>query len=367
MELAVGTPPVTVQAMVGSSDLCWVECSPCSGCGSGSTPRAAGARLYDRANSSSFSPVACTSRSCKILQKETRTNCTGDAACGYRYVYGATDTDNNYVQGILGTETFTFGSSKEVTMQNFVFGCTNTIYRNDLFNGHVTLSSAYISQVCAIGLGRTNLSLVGQLGLERFSNCLSSNPKVASPILFGSRAQMTGGGISSTPLLYHYMDYSVNLVGISVDGARLPIPNDTFALDPKTGAGGFSFETGAAATLAVDPAYTAVVEAFRERISKTHRVVNGSSLLCFLVDGGASGDVAVPSMTMHFDGMDMELRQKNYFASGKLESGDGAMCLMIGRSKTTSIIGSVMQMDFHVLYDLKNSVLSVQRADCSKI
>uniref|UniRef100_A0A0E0LLL9 Xylanase inhibitor N-terminal domain-containing protein n=1 Tax=Oryza punctata TaxID=4537 RepID=A0A0E0LLL9_ORYPU len=60
-------------------------------------------------------------------------------------------------------------------LKNFIFGCTDKIYRNNLLTG-------------AVGLGRTNLSLVGQLGLDRFSYCLSSNPKVASPILLGSTA-----------------------------------------------------------------------------------------------------------------------------------------------------------------------------------
>ncbi|BAT01898.1 Os07g0533400 [Oryza sativa Japonica Group] len=66
MELAVGTPPVTVQALFGISDLCWVECTPCSGCNNNAAPPA-GARLYDRANSSSFSPLACASQACKVL------------------------------------------------------------------------------------------------------------------------------------------------------------------------------------------------------------------------------------------------------------------------------------------------------------
>ena len=182
---------------------------------------------------------------------------------------------------------------------------------------------------------------------------------------------MTGGGrIRSTPLLHHYVDYSGNLLGISVNGTRLPIPNGTFALDPTPGAGGFSVEPSAPAPLLVGPAYTVVVEAFKARMSENYKVVNGSGdLLCFMFD--ASKDVvvaAVPAMTMHFDGMDMELPWKNYFAFGKLkQSGDDVLCLMIGRSTATSVIGSIMQMDFHVLYDLKNSLLFVQPADCSNV
>jgi hypothetical protein len=145
MELAVGTPPVTVQALFGISDLCWVECAPCSGCNNNAAPPA-GARLYDRANSSSFSPLACGSQACEVLPEQVRTTCS-DTECGYRYAYGATDTDRNYVQGILGTETIKFGSNDAATVQSFTFGCTNTVYRNDLFDGYVNvLTNRFPSQ-----------------------------------------------------------------------------------------------------------------------------------------------------------------------------------------------------------------------------
>ncbi|XP_015646014.1 aspartic proteinase nepenthesin-1 [Oryza sativa Japonica Group] len=316
MELAVGTPPVTVQALFGISDLCWVECTPCSGCNNNAAPPA-GARLYDR----------------------VRTTCS-DTECGYRYVYGATDTDRNYVKGILGTETIKFGSNDAATVQSFTFGCTNTVYRNDLFDGNTGV----------VGLGRSKLSLVGQLGLDRFSYCLASNPNVASPVLFGSTASMDGNGVSSTPLLPDDANYYVNLLGISTRGV--------------------AFQIGAPATLLVEPAYTAVVEAFRARMSRTYEAVNGSGLLCFLVDDASKNVVTVPTMTMHFDGMDMELLFGNYFAyTGKQSGGGGGdvLCLMIGKSSTGSRIGNYLQMDFHVLYELKNSVLSVQPADCGKI
>ncbi|EAZ04166.1 hypothetical protein OsI_26308 [Oryza sativa Indica Group] len=262
MELAVGTPPVTVQALFGISDLCWVECTPCSGCNNNAAPPA-GARLYDRANSSSFSPLACASQACKVLPDRA----------------GPHDVQRHRVR-----------------VPSFTFGCTNTVYRNDLF-----------------------------------------------------------------------------------DGTR-----------------GVAFQIGAPATLLVEPAYTAVVEAFRARMSRTYEAVNGSGLLCFLVDDASKKVVTVPTMTMHFDGMDMELLFGNYFAyTGKQSGGGGGdvLCLMIGKSSTGSRIGNYLQislpmgwigmglmdwfsiwihlaylqMDFHVMYDLKNSVLSVQPADCGKI
>uniref|UniRef100_A0A0E0LLM1 Xylanase inhibitor C-terminal domain-containing protein n=1 Tax=Oryza punctata TaxID=4537 RepID=A0A0E0LLM1_ORYPU len=156
---------------------------------------------------------------------------------------------------------------------------------------------------------------------------------------------------------------SVNLLGISVDGTRLPIPDGTFVLDPKTGHGGaVAFETSTpAVTLLADPAYNLVVEAFTARPPAAASAnVTSSWRPCFLVD--PNNVTTVPAMTMHFEAMDMELPWKNYLSTTTGRNnrrGDNVMCLMIGRSTTAnSVIGSIMQMDFHVLYDLKNSMLS---------
>lgn len=110
---------------------------------------------------------------------------------------------------------------------------------------------------------------------------------------------------------------------------------------------GVAFQIGAPATLLVEPAYTAVVEAFRARMSRTYEAVNGSGLLCFLVDDASKKVVTVPTMTMHFDGMDMELLFGNYFAyTGKQSGGGGGdvLCLMIGKSSTGSRIGNYLQI-----------------------
>uniref|UniRef100_A0A0D9WZT1 Xylanase inhibitor C-terminal domain-containing protein n=1 Tax=Leersia perrieri TaxID=77586 RepID=A0A0D9WZT1_9ORYZ len=65
--------------------------------------------------------------------------------------------------------------------------------------------------------------------------------------------------------------------------------------------------------------------------------------------------------------MNIPLSFKNYFAFGGKINGDDVLCLMIGKSATTTLIGSIMQMDFQVLYDLNKSVLSMQPTDCSKL
>lgn len=53
-----------------------------------------------------------------------------------------------------------------------------------------------------VGLGRSALSLLSQLGVGRFSYCLRSDADAgARPIPFGSLANVTGDKVQSTPLV----------------------------------------------------------------------------------------------------------------------------------------------------------------------
>ncbi|WP_411024255.1 hypothetical protein, partial [Salmonella sp. s58758] len=82
---------------------------------------------------------------------------------------------DHYTQGVLGTETFTFGGG--YVANNVGFGCSDTISGSQ-FGGTAGL----------VGLGRGTLSLVSQLGAGRFAYCLAAEPNVDSTILFGSLA-----------------------------------------------------------------------------------------------------------------------------------------------------------------------------------
>uniref|UniRef100_A0A0D3HTS9 Peptidase A1 domain-containing protein n=1 Tax=Oryza barthii TaxID=65489 RepID=A0A0D3HTS9_9ORYZ len=202
-QFSIGEPPLLVSAEADTgNDLVWVKCSPCNGCDLPPSP------LYDQAQSSSSGELPCSSRLCKALgsRRVISDQCTDDPPlCGYRYVYGL--SGDHYTQGVLGTETFTFGDG--YVANNVGFGCSDTISGSH-FGGTAGL----------VGLGRGTLSLVSQLGASRFAYCLATEPNVESTILFGSLAALhtSAGDVSSTPLVKNprrYTLYYINLLGIS--------------------------------------------------------------------------------------------------------------------------------------------------------
>uniref|UniRef100_M8ASF6 Aspartic proteinase nepenthesin-1 n=1 Tax=Aegilops tauschii TaxID=37682 RepID=M8ASF6_AEGTA len=165
MELAIGTPPVPFVALADTgSDLTWTQCQPCKLCFPQDTP------VYDPTTSSSFSPVPCSSATCLSIWSR---NCTPTALCRYRYGY----EDGAYSAGGLGTETITFGSSAPgeapaASAGGVAFGC-GTDNGGDSYNSTGT-----------VGLGRGSLSLVAQLGVGKFSYCLTDffNTSLGSPL-----------------------------------------------------------------------------------------------------------------------------------------------------------------------------------------
>uniref|UniRef100_A0A8R7PQ52 Peptidase A1 domain-containing protein n=1 Tax=Triticum urartu TaxID=4572 RepID=A0A8R7PQ52_TRIUA len=170
MELAIGTLPVPFITLFDTgSDLTWTQCQPCKLCFPQDTPVPTA--------SSSFSPLTCSSDACLPVWSR---GCAPSSLCGYRYAYG----DDSHSAGVLGTETLTFGSGPSQVPAPFAgavaFGCGRD-------NGGDWYNSTGL-----VGLGRGSLSLVAQLGFEKFSYCLTDlyNTSLGSHVLFGSLAEL---------------------------------------------------------------------------------------------------------------------------------------------------------------------------------
>ncbi|XP_061371529.1 aspartic proteinase nepenthesin-1-like [Gastrolobium bilobum] len=147
MELSIGTPPKSYPAVLDTgSDLIWTQCMPCSQCYKQPTP------IFDPKKSSTFSKLSCSSDLCSALPSST----CGDG-CQYMYTYG----DYSMTQGVLATETFTFGGKAKA--KNIGFGC-----------GEKNEGDGFEQASVLVGLGRGPLSLVSQLKEQRFSYCLTS-------------------------------------------------------------------------------------------------------------------------------------------------------------------------------------------------
>ncbi|KAK3163883.1 hypothetical protein QOZ80_1AG0009700 [Eleusine coracana subsp. coracana] len=342
MEVSIGTPPQKLTALADTgSDLVWAKCGPCASC----TPR--GSPSFDPTASSSFSNLPCSDPLCQALRSSSsRTTCASLAECDYQYFYGL--AADHYTQGRLGSETFVIGSE---AVERVGFGCTN------MSTGNYGTGSGLV------GLGHGPLSLVSQLGVGAFSYCLIDDPTKASPLLFGAMATLLpgggagGGGVQSTRLLDTSTFYTVNLNAISVGTETTPGTDTT---------GGVIFDSGTTLTFLTEPAYTAAKTAILTQTSLPRVANRGRFEACFQAssDEEISSSV-VPPMVLHFDGgADMKLPPENYFVG---VGNDGVVCWVVQRSSSISIIGNVMQMNYHIRYDLQNKMLSFQKVNCDTV
>ncbi|KAK3127234.1 hypothetical protein QOZ80_7AG0570180 [Eleusine coracana subsp. coracana] len=355
MTLAIGTPPVSYPAIADTgSDLIWTQCAPCDSAHCFAQP----APLYNPSSSTTFAVLPCSSplNMCAALAAAAPL-LPAACACMYNQTYGT-----GWTAGVQSTETFTFGSgpADQARVPGVAFGCSNA--SSDDWAGSAGL----------VGLGRGALSLVSQLGADRFSYCLTPFQDVnsTSTLLVGPSAALDNGTgeLRSTPFVaspstapmssYYYL----NLTGISLGATALTIPPNAFALNAD-GTGGLIIDSGTTITSLVDAAYRQIRAAVKSLV--TLPKVDGAAAtgldLCFALP---SPPAALPSMTLHFDGADMVLPAESYMISGS-----GLWCLAV-RSQADgamSTLGNYQQQNMHILYDVSKETLSFAPAKCSKV
>ncbi|URE42757.1 aspartic proteinase [Musa troglodytarum] len=331
MDLAVGTPALPFSAIMDTgSNLVWAQCQPCVEC----LPHSA--LQYDPSNSSTYSASPCTDSYCKALPS----TCT--TACEYHYDY----MDSSWTDGVLSTETFTFGSGDPIP--NVTFGCGY----NNSFN-----TPFYASGL--VGLGPGSLSLVSQLGFGKFSYCLTSVDDLSSTgtLLLGSFADLKEptSAIRSTPLVADSF-YFLDLRGISVGATLLPIPSDTFANK-------ILIDSGTTFTVLPPAALDLVKQELRSVVDLPPANDIPWFDPCFRLK--SSEVPQLPDMTFHFSGADMVLPMRNYML---VDTEAGVMCLAMNPSSVPmSIFGNFQQQDMHILYDVAGKSLSFAPAQCDKL
>ncbi|KAB8110801.1 hypothetical protein EE612_048232 [Oryza sativa] len=350
MDVGIGSPPRYFSAMIDTgSDLIWTQCAPCLLCVEQPTP------YFEPAKSTSYASLPCSSAMCNALYSPL---CFQNA-CVYQAFYG----DSASSAGVLANETFTFGTnSTRVAVPRVSFGCGN-MNAGTLFNGSGM-----------VGFGRGALSLVSQLGSPRFSYCLTSFMSPAtSRLYFGAYATLnstntsSSGPVQSTPFIVNPAlptMYFLNMTGISVAGDLLPIDPSVFAINETDGTGGVIIDSGTTVTFLAQPAYAMVQGAFVAWVGLPRANATPSDTFdtCFKWPPPPRRMVMLPEMVLHFDGADMELPLENYMV---MDGGTGNLCLAMLPSDDGSIIGSFQHQNFHMLYDLENSLLSFVPAPCN--
>lgn len=345
MDLSIGSPAVSFSAILDTgSDLIWTQCKPCQVCFDQATP------IFDPKESSSYSKIPCSSALCKALPQQ---ECNANNACEYIYSYGDTSSS----QGVLATETLTFG---DVSVPNIGFGC-----------GSDNEGDGFSQGAGLVGLGRGPLSLVSQLKEPKFSYCLTSiDAAKTSTLLMGSLASANSSSsdqILTTPLIRSPLQasfYYLPLEGISVGGTRLPIDASNFALQ-EDGSGGLIIDSGTTLTYLIDSAFDLVKKEFisQTKLSVTDAADQTGLDVCFKLPSGST-DVEVPKLVFHFKGADVDLPPENYMIA---DSSMGLACLAMGSSSGMSIFGNVQQQNMLVLYDLAKETLSFLPTQCDKL
>lgn len=346
MELSIGTPSETFLAIMDSgSDLIWTQCKPCTQCYDQPNP------IFDPKKSKSFSKLSCSSKLCGALP----TSMCSDG-CEYLYTYG----DYSSTQGVMATETFTFGGSEgsSISVPNVGFGC-----------GEDNEGSGFNQGSGLVGLGRGPLSLVSQLGVSGFSYCLTSiDDTKTSKLLIGSQAttSSSSSSIVTTPLIRNPAQpsfYYLALEGISVGGNALPIKKSTFSLQ-EDGSGGLIIDSGTTITYIEESAFNLVKKAFVSQIKLPVDKSGTSGLdLCFTLPSDTA-QLDVPTLVFHFSGGDLELPGENYMIS---DSSVGLLCLAMGSSTGMSIFGNVQQQNMMVIHDLEKETLSFRPTQCDQL
>ncbi|XP_044954777.1 aspartic proteinase nepenthesin-2-like [Hordeum vulgare subsp. vulgare] len=211
-----------------SSNLVWTQCKPCVECFNQSTPE------FDPSSSSTYTALPCSSTLCSDLPSS---KCTSDK-CGYTYTYG----DSSSTQGVLAAETFTLAKTK---LPDIAFGC-----------GDTNEGDGFTQGAGRLGLGRGPLSLVSQLGLNKFSYCLTSLDDTSkSPLLLSSLATISesaaaASSVQTTPLIRNPSQpsfYYVNLKGLAVGSTHITLPSSAFAVQDD-GTGGVIVDSGTSIT-----------------------------------------------------------------------------------------------------------------------
>ncbi|KAI3425424.1 Peptidase A1 domain-containing protein [Psidium guajava] len=330
-------PMLTV--MDTGSNLLWVHCIPCPNCAQASV------QIYDPSTSSTYTNVSCRSEYCEALRQRS---CDQSDNCNYELHYeGAYPT-----AGMLATESFIFDTTDDglLTVPNVVFGCSHE--SNDKPDAVMGV----------LGLNYNKVSLAAQLG-NKFSYCVG---KIKDPsyeynqLILGEGAILEG---DSTPLETYNGYFYVTLEGISLGGAMLDIPRDSFRRT-DSGQGGVMIDSGGEHSFLDQRAYEELAVAVMNTIdlrcwfeSELHY-----SRLCF--EGDVTKDIkGFPSVTFHFSGgAELGLEAESLFS----QSNPTTFFMTILRADygQPGVIGVGAQQYHNVGYDIPGKKLFLRRMDC---
>ncbi|ERN20520.1 hypothetical protein AMTR_s00068p00192210 [Amborella trichopoda] len=378
VKFRAGTPPQNLLLVADTgSDLTWMNCRfrPKTRVFS---PRINGTRVFRASSSSSFSPLLCSAPSCPTLPFSLTACPTASTPCRYDYRY----VDGSFARGFFANESVTLSAVKpngrhdgNVRLRHLLIGCS------DAFQGR-----SFKEADGVLGLGQSAVSFAVQLSRRfdgKFSYCLVDHlaPKNHTSFLIfgnapGANRSLSPKEFRRTPLILDQAlqpFYGVKVRGISLDGKLVEIPDSVWMMNLTAQSGGVILDSGTTLTALVEPAYEAVLTAFKEKLTGVRRVELSPFDFCFNSSSSERGnssevererEIVIPKMVWHLGGgVRFEPRGESYV----IDVAKGVKCLGIQGAAWPgfSTIGNIMQQSFYWEFDLKNGMLGFGRSSCS--
>ncbi|CAN1271771.1 Aspartic proteinase CDR1 [Linum perenne] len=358
MNISLGSPPFSILAIADTgSDVMWTQCKPCRNCYKQDAP------VFDPKFSTTYRPVSCSSAACTTLSGEGSFCPAHGDICQYEASYG----DGSKTTLTLGTTTL----GATMAFPNTVFGC-----------GHENTGTFDAKGSGIIGLGKGPASLISQLGSiagGKFSYCMVpyiTPNQTTSTMHFGQNAVVSGPKVVTTPLLSSNLGqtfYALDLEFVSVGRTIIPFDGPSFSKNAgniiidsggrsstaaTSSEGNIIIDSGTTLTLIPSGVQSQVADALSSQVSGGTATSVQDLAPCYKVDGAG---LKVPTVTVHFDGGDVELKDGNVF----IEVADDVFCSAFLASDSLSIYGNVAQQNFLVGYDSQGGSLTFKATDCS--
>lgn len=237
-----------------------------------------------------------------------------------------------------------------------------------------------------LGMNRGSLSFISQMGFPKFSYCISGSADFSGVLLLGDANFSWLAPLNYTPLIQistplPYFDrvaYTVQLMGIKVNGKLLPIPESVLRPD-HTGAGQTMVDSGTQFTFLLGPVYTALRTEFLNRTSgllpvyeDPNFVFQGAMDLCYRVQPARTWTFRrLPTVTLIFEGqteMTVSGEPLLYRVPHHAVGNDSVYCFTFGNSDLLGIeayvIGHHHQQNMWIEFDLERSRIGLARIQC---
>ncbi|KAL6841984.1 hypothetical protein ACP4OV_028184 [Aristida adscensionis] len=345
-QIGIGAPAKSYYVQVDTgSDILWVNCIRCDGC---PTRSGLGIELTQYDPAGSGSTVGCDQSFCSDAHHGLLANCNPGSPCQFAITYGdGSSTTGFFVSDFLQYDRVSGDGQTTPANATVTFGCGAQL-GGDLGNSNQALDGI-------LGFGQSNTSVLSQLAAagkvrKIFAHCLDT---------------VNGGGIfaignvvrpkvKTTPMVPGMPHYNVNLKSITVGGATLQLPTNTFNTGESKGT---IIDSGTTLTYLPEAVYKTMMSAVFEK-HQDMPLRNYQDFLCFQFSG--SVDDGFPIITFNFeDDLTLNVYPHDYlfengnlycvgFLNGGLQTKDG---------KDMVLLGDLVLSNKFVVYDLENQVI----------